>query len=374
MMMNEDGICMCSDCGGRVAFLESAESIDMQSYDLPAPEPGSILTEVVRTNICGSELHIWSGDHPLIEDGVLGHEALCRITELGDGVTTDYNGNPVEEGDLIVPAYFITCGKCEYCGRGEFGYCENAYREWSKPPMEAPHFNGTFGTHYYIHPDQYFYRVSESIDESAAASANCALSQVLFGLDEVGVSQSDSVVIQGLGGLGLNAIAVANEKGAETIAIDGVGDRLEMAEEFGADHLIDMREHETVDDRAAAVEDLTGGLGADVAVEVTGVPDAFTEGIQLLRKGGSYLEMGNIIPGETTEFDPGKMTRKSIDVVSTMRYDPWYLQEALSFLEQHGDKYPFGDLIDAEFSLNEIDDALAQSRDRSVTRASLIPE
>lgn len=363
---------MCSSCRGEVAFLESPENINIQSYDIPSPEQGAVLTEVVRANICGSELHIWSGNHPLIKDGVLGHEALCRVTELGPGVTTDYNGDPIQEGDLIIPAYFITCRKCEYCGRGEFGYCENAYREWSKPPMEAPHFNGTFATHYYIHPDQYFYRVPESLDESVAASANCALSQVLFGLDEVGVSHNDSVVIQGLGGLGLNATAVANEAGAETIVIDGVDDRLALAEEFGANHIIDFREYDTVEERAEHVRELTNGLGADLAVEVTGVPDAFTEGIELLRKGGSYLEMGNIIPGETTDFDPGKLTRKSIDIVSTMRYDPWYLQQALQFLERHGKDYPFDELVNAEFSLNDIDHALQESRDRSVTRASLV--
>jgi threonine dehydrogenase-like Zn-dependent dehydrogenase len=358
---------------GSVASLESPRNVEIQSYDLPSPEPGAVLTEVVRANICGSELHIWSGNHPLIKDGVLGHEALCRVAELGSGVETDYNGTPIEEGDLVVPAYFITCGKCQYCGQGELGHCDNAYRGWSKPPDEWPHYNGTFATHYYIHPDQYFYGVPEGIEEGAAASANCALSQVLFGIDEVGIENNDTVIVQGVGGLGINAIAVARERGAEVIAIDGVDSRLKLAGEFGADHRIDFREHDTVDDRVDRVHELTDGLGGDVAIEVTGVPDAFSEGIELLRKGGRYLEMGNIVPGETTDFDPGKLTRKSINIVSTMRYDPWYLQEALEFLERHGDEYPFGRLLDSEFPLEDVDHALEESNERTVTRASLVP-
>lgn len=364
---------MSSDSSGKIAFLESPQNIGIKSYDLPSPEPGALLTEVVRANICGSELHIWSGNHPLIRDGALGHEALCRVVELGSGVTTDYNGNQIEEGDLIVPAYFITCGKCSYCGRGEYGHCENAYREWSKAPTEQPHYHGTFATHYYIHPDQFFYRVPDGVGEGAAASANCALSQVLFGLDQVGLDNDDTIVIQGVGGLGLNAIAVARERGADTIVIDGIDRRLDMAMNFGADHIIDFREHNTVEQRSKRVRDLSDGLGADIAVEVTGIPDAFSEGIELLRTGGSYLEMGNIIPGKTTAFDPGKLTRKSIDIISTMRYDPWYLLEALEFLDKHGDEYPFHQLLDAEFSLDDAQQALQASNDRNVTRASLLP-
>lgn len=365
---------MASTRTGKLVFLEAPEQINVREYDVPAPGPGTLLTEVVRANVCGSELHIWSGEHPLIREGVLGHEALCRIAERGEGADTDYAGEPIEEGDLVVPAYFITCGNCRYCGAGEFRLCENAYRYWSKPPEQDPHFHGTFSTHYYVHPEQFFYKVPAGIDEAVAASANCALSQVLCGLDHVNATWGDAVVIQGAGGLGLNAVAVAAERGADTIVIDGVDERVHRAEQFGADHTIHMAEYDTVERRAERVRELTDGLGADVAVEVTGVPDAFSEGVHLLRDGGRYLEMGNIIPGRTTEFDPGKLTRKSIDVTSIMRYDPWYLQDALRFLDEHGDDYPFDELLDAEFDLVDVEEALRKSKNRDVTRASLIPD
>ena len=365
-----------SDADGRtgeLAFLREPDAVEVREYPVPDPEPGAVVCEVVRANVCGSELHIWRGEHPLIRDGVLGHEALCRVSELGEDVTTDDAGTPIEPGDLIVPAYFATCGRCRYCGAGEFRLCENAYRHWSRSPEEWPHFHGTFATHYYVHADQFFYRVPEGIDESVAAGANCALSQVLCGFDAVDATVGDAVVVQGAGGLGLNAIAVARERGARTIVIDGVDSRLEMAEAFGADHTIDLREHDTVEARAERVRALTDGLGADVAVEVTGVPDAFSEGVELLRDGGRYLEMGNIVPGKTTEFDVGRLTRKSVDVTSLMRYDPWYLREALDFLVDHGEAYPFDRLLDEAFDLVDVQDALARSGERSLTRATLLP-
>lgn len=118
---------------------------------------------------------------------------------------------------------------------------------------------------------------------------------------------------------------------------------------------------------------LTDGLGADVAFEVTVIPDAFTKGIELLRDGGQYLEMGNIMPGRETTFEPGVITRKSITVESLMRYDPPYLGMGLEFLERRADAYPFDEMLDEEFSLEDVETALEWSRDRSVARATLIP-
>ncbi|MFB6107042.1 MAG: zinc-binding dehydrogenase [Halobacteriaceae archaeon] len=358
---------------GKLAYLAEPDHVEIREYDVPDAEPGSIVTEIVRANVCGSELHIWRGEHPHLKNGVLGHEALCRVSELGEGVERDNSGTPVSEGDLVVPAYFIACHECEYCGVGEFQKCDNALRYWSKPPDEWPHFHGTFATHYYVHPEQFFYRVPEGLDEGVAAAANCATSQMLCGMDRVDVTWNDTVVVQGAGGLGLNAVAVAQERGADTIVIDGVEGRLDRAESFGADHLVDMREYETPEARADRVRELTDGLGADVAVEVTGVPAAVDEGMRLLKKGGRYLEIGNIIPGKTTEFDPGRMTRKTVRVESLMRYEPWYLQHALDFLDAHADDYPFDELLDAEYDLVDVTEALEHSDSRSVTRASLLP-
>lgn len=358
---------------GKLAYLEEPKKIDLREYRVPEPGPGAILTEIIRANVCGSELHIWKGKHPEVKDGVLGHEALCQIKELGDGVETDYAGQPVSEGDIVAPVYYITCQKCSACLRGEFHLCENAYRHWSKSPEKPPHFHGTFATHYYIHPEQYFFKIPEDLNNSVAAGANCALSQIMFGLDAVGLNYDDKVVIQGAGGLGLNAIAVANERGAETIVIDGVKDRLERAEQFGVDHTINLQDYTTVEARGNRVREITDGVGADIAVEVAGVPDAFSEGIELLRNGGRYLEMGNVSPGETTEFDPGMLTRKSIEITSVVRYQPWYLNKALTFLNEQSEKYPYEELIDAEFDLIDVNDAIEQSEAREVTRATLTP-
>lgn len=358
---------------GTVVVLVEPKHTELREYDVVDPGPGEVLMEVSRANVCGSELHIWRGHHPTVKMGsVLGHEMMGRVLALGEGVQTDYAGASLRPGDRVVCAYFITCRKCSACQAGRFNLCVNCYRYWSQLADTPPHFHGGFATHYYVHPDQYLYKVPADVPDAAAASANCALSELLFGLDQAALASGEQVVVQGAGGLGLCALAVAKARGARTIVIDGVPRRLELAHRFGADLVIDLREHETPEARAARVQALTGGAGADVAVEVTGVPAAFAESIHLVRPGGRVVELGNISPGHTTPFDPGTLTRRGVQIIGTIRYHPWYLKRALDFLVTTRGRYPFEALLDAEYPLRDVGKALEDSDQRRITRASLV--
>ena len=357
---------------GTVTVMTEPQSLDYQEYEVPAPEPGAVVTRVTRANVCGSELHIWRGHHPAIKRGVLGHEMIGIVHELGDGVTTDYAGSALSVGDRIVTTYFQVCRKCGLCQEGQSYLCVNAYEFWTKQPEEAPHFHGAFGTHYYIHPDQYFYKVPDNIPDEVAASANCALSEVYFGIERADLRYGQTIVIQGAGGLGLNAAAVAKEKGATVIVIDVAKKRLDQAKSFGADYLIDMNEYDTAEKRTRAVQEITGGRGADVGLEVAGVPEAFAEGLGLVRIGGKFVEMGNVSPGPTVEIDPGLLTRRSVEIIPVVRYNAWYLRKSLEFLSKTIDKYPFAEMLDAEFSLDQITEALDRSASREVIRASIV--
>jgi threonine dehydrogenase-like Zn-dependent dehydrogenase len=365
---------MCGELGnGKVAEMTSPMELVFKEYPLVDPTPGAVLVKIIQTNICGSELHIWKGHHPVIRSGALGHEMIGEIYALGDGVETDFAGTPVKIGDRIVSAYFLTCRKCPPCQQGQFNLCENAYKYWRLPTEQSPHFHGTFGTHYYIHSDQYFYKVPDNVSNSVAASANCALSQVYFGLEQGNVVAGETILIQGAGGLGLNAIAIAKEKQLRVIVIDGVESRLEQAKAFGADEVILIGDYPTLEERTAKILAMTNNRGVDVALEVAGVPQAFAEGVEYIRAGGRYIVIGNISPGQTVAFDPGYLTRKSVHIIPVLRYNPWYLKKALDFLERNVDRFPFETLLDAQFPLEDIQEALDQSAARTVTRATIIP-
>ncbi len=359
---------------GKVVALIGPKKIEIKEFDLPKPEKGALLVKVLRSNLCGSELHIWKWAHPVIKNAVLGHEMVGEIYELGEGVETDYASQAVKLGDRIVSPYYVTCRKCPACGRGDFNLCQNAYRGWSQPPEKEPHFTGTFATHYYIQTDQYFYKVPESLPSDIVAGANCGLSQVIFGIDQAHLKNGETIVIQGAGGLGLYATAVAKEKGGRVIVVDAISERLDMASDFGADDLIDCSGRDS-QEIIEEVTKLTCGLGPDVILEVAGVPVAFSQAIEMVRPAGRVISIGNVSIGQGYEIAiaPGLITRKCVKVIGVVRYHPWFLNEALAFLERTQGKVDFSRMSATEFSLEQVNEALVQADERKVVRAVIVP-
>jgi threonine dehydrogenase-like Zn-dependent dehydrogenase len=360
---------------GKVAALVGPEEVEVKEFDVPEPEPGAVLVKVRRANVCGSEVHIYHFHHPLIRECVLGHEFVGEVAALGEGVTTDYAGNPVQVGDRVIAPYYLTCRKCLACLRGNFNLCQRAYAFWANPPEKEPHFTGAFATHYYVHPDQYFYKVPDNVPDEVVAGANCGLTQVLFGLHQIGLTAGDSLVIQGAGGLGLYAAAVGSDVGAQVIVVEGIPERIELAKRFGAESAVDMREHETAGERIEQVQALTDGYGADVVLEVTGVPAAFVEGVGLARPGGTLVEIGNVSVGQEHEVSlaPGLITRKMLRVQGFVRYQPWFLHRALRFLERKHKDHPFDALSDREYGLEDVGEAIEREEGKKVARPAIVP-
>jgi threonine dehydrogenase-like Zn-dependent dehydrogenase len=208
---------------------------------------------------------------------------------------------------------------------------------------------------------------------------NCALSQVIFGLHQVGLRFGGSVVIQGAGGLGLQAAAVAKDMGAATvIVIDQIAGRLELARAFGADHTINLKDVPERKDRIALVRKWTGGVGVDVACDFVGFPQVITEGIEMLRAGGTYLEIGTISRGAKIELEPAQLVWGAKKIVGVIMYDPWVIPRALEFLVRNRTRWPFDKLVSHTYPLEQINKAFADSEwhgreTTTITRAALVP-
>ncbi|MGH7961162.1 MAG: zinc-binding dehydrogenase [Candidatus Binatia bacterium] len=142
---------------------------------------------------------------------------------------------------------------------------------------------------------------------------------------------------------------------------------------FGADELIDMRAYPTMEARIGRVRELTNGLGPDVVLEVAGIPEAFLEAINLVRNGGRVIEIGNISMGLTVAVPPAAITFKSISIIGVATYNPHYLHKALCFLSAHIDRYPYHELVDAEFPLDHAAEAMDKSDRKEIPRAALVP-
>ncbi|ARJ07683.1 zinc-binding alcohol dehydrogenase [Cnuibacter physcomitrellae] len=359
---------------GRVAAVIGPHEFAVKEYEVPDPAPGALVLDVRRANVCGSDIHQFHYDSPALREAALGHEFVGQVAALGEGVTRDNAGQPIAVGDRVVAVYYVTCRRCAACLRGDFGMCSNSLREWSKNPDEAPHFLGAFGTHYYVNEDQFFYKVPDELEDSVVAGANCGLSQMLFALDKTRLTAGSTLVVQGAGGLGLYAVAVAKERGARVLVIDGVPERLALARDFHADEVIDMGEYTSTDARAARVAELTGEAGADIVLEVTGVAAAFSESLALVRTGGEIVSVGNLNVGEGFEIalSPGLLTRKNVRIQGVLRYDPWYLHKALDFLSRTRRSFPFEALTKEAHAFDDLAGAIRDGESRSVARASIV--
>jgi threonine dehydrogenase-like Zn-dependent dehydrogenase len=225
-----------------------------------------------------------------------------------------------------------------------------------------------------LYPNHIVFKVPDELSDDLVAGVNCAMAQVTCGLDLAGVRVGESVVIQGAGGLGLYAVAVARERGAgRIIVVDSVAERLEVAAMFGADEFIDIRDLPELSQRIRRVRELTDGWGADVVLEVAGFPQVTEEGVQMVGSGGRYVEIGNISPGLTYQADPALWVVQNVSILGNNHYSRRHLRDALDLLRRTRHKYPYERIISHRFPLTQVNEALAAQDKGAITRSSLVP-
>ena len=243
--------------------------------------PTDAVVRIDSSTICGTDLHILKGDVPACQPGtILGHEAVGTIVEKGTAVTT------LEVGDRVLVSCITSCGRCRFCKERRYGLCtggggwifghliDGLQAEYARVPFA----------------DTSVYKIPAELDDEEVLF----LSDILPTAYEVGilngrVEPGDTVAIVGAGPIGLAAVLTAGlYTPAHIVAIDRDDGRLARARDLGADVTI----NNSSIDALAAVMDLTGGLGADVAIEAVGLPETFELCTELVRPGGRIANVG----------------------------------------------------------------------------------
>ncbi len=251
--------------------------------DVPDPtitDSRDAIIQVDTTTICGTDLHILAGHVPTVTPGrILGHEAVGTVVEVGPGVTN------LNRGDRVLVSCISACGTCRYCRVRSYGQClggggwilghtiDGVQAEYARIPFA----------------DLSTYRLPEGVTDEAAV----LLSDILPTSYEVGVlngkvSPGDTVVVVGVGPIGLAALITARLfSPSRLIAIDKAESRLQAAKQFGADIAIRPE-----DDPKKVVDSVTDGIGADVVMEAVGYPSTFELCTTLVRPGGHVANIG----------------------------------------------------------------------------------
>jgi S-(hydroxymethyl)mycothiol dehydrogenase len=273
---------------GVIARSKGAQ-VSMETIVVPDPGPGEVVVKVDTCGVCHTDLHYREGgindDFPFL----LGHEAAGTVETVGDGVTE------VAPGDFVVLNWRAVCGQCRACSRGEPWYCFNTHNAAQRMTLEdgtelTPALGiGAFADKTLVHAGQ-----CTKVDPSARAAAvgllGCGVMAGLGAAINTGqVRRGSSVAVIGCGGVGAAAVAGSSLAGAGTIIAVDIDDRkLGWAKGLGATHTVNSREQEPV----AAIQELTGGFGADVVIDAVGRPETWKQAFYARDLAGTVVLVG----------------------------------------------------------------------------------
>jgi L-iditol 2-dehydrogenase len=331
------------------------------------------------SGVCGTDKHTYRGEtkqyagtpherdvpFPIIP----GHENVAVVAATG-GAVRAFDGEVLREGDRVVPAANITCGECYYC-KGGFPYYMCAHLDDygnSLPATRPPYLFGGWSEYMYILPGTHLYRVPEDLPSHVAVLTE--VMSVTAGLDKAkefssateGFRFGDTVVVQGVGPLGLCHLIKARLLGAgDIVAIDALPARLEMARRFGADYTLNLRET-TAAQRIDAVRGWTHGRGADVVVDCSGVAHAVPEGLDMTRAGGMFLEVGAFVDMGPVGINPNlHFCIKNIRLLGIGGEAATAYQPTMKVLAKAQRHYPLGEIVTHRFPLEEAEQAVKMS-------------
>lgn len=302
--------------------------LELQHFPMPDPEPGAVVLEMAMSGICGTDKHTFRGEvmqyagtpherqieYPLI----CGHENVGRVAALG-GTVLDSEGRPLSEGDRVVPAANVSCGECWYCRNGQPYYMCERLEDYgnSLNCARSPHLFGGWSEHMYLLPGTKLFRVPDELpDHVAVLTEPMAVTHGFERARRLNDTFAETVVVYGVGPLGMCHLIKARLMGAGTIiAVDLFPSRLQRAGSFGANLTLDasaMDEAELI----ARVHEATGGRGADMILDCSGVPQTFVTSLRMARVGGTVVESGAFVDMGPVQINPNAdICTKNVNVI-----------------------------------------------------------
>lgn len=293
------------------AVLHAVDDLRMDEVPVPKVTPErNVLVRIAAVGVCGSDVHWWKrgyiGPSRLQSPTIMGHEAAGEVVE----VCGDARG--LQPGDRVAIEPGYTCRRCEFCRSGHYNLCPDVVF------LAAPPVDGAF-CEYITWPADFLFPLPDcmSMDEGAMIEP---LSVGLHAARRAGVRAGDSVAVFGAGAIGLCALQAARAHGATTIIVsDIVPLRLELAGRLGATEVLNASDV----DVEAAIMDLTGGRGVDVAIECAGAVPTIQMALRVTRRAGRVQLVG--MPAETDPQIPlYRLINRELDVSGLFRYAGCY--------------------------------------------------
>ena len=325
----------------KAARLHKTKSrLSVDEIPIPRPRANEVLVEIKAAGVCHSDINYRDGVAPVAHLPItLGHEFAGVIVSKGSEAVG------LEVGDHVAVHYIISCGRCEYCASGKENYCDEYM-------MIGKDVDGGFAK-YAVAPASNALKLPESLPLEQAAILGCAVSTAYHSLRRGRASQNDTVLVNGIGGLGLQAVQLAKRivKAKEIIAIDISDKKLQLAMKFGATAVVNSRSGDT----EKKVEELTNGKFADVALDFVGSKNTVERTLQCVGKGGRLVVVG--ITSNTVSISPySSIIGRETEIIGVNDHLKLEMIQLIQYIES-GD-LNLADSITHEFPLEDINEAM----------------
>ena len=375
----------------RAAVTERPGRISLREFALPEPEPGAVLMQVRYSGICGTDKHTFRGEskqyagtphereltYPLI----CGHENVGIVAATG-GTVLDSEGRALQPGDRIVPGANVPCGKCHFC-RNNYPYYLCSQMEDYGNSLHCgrpPHLFGGWAEYIYLLPGTPIFSVPEDLPDNVAVLTE--IMAVTHGVEAavnlLGMMGGDrfgmTVAVSGVGPLGLCHLIKARLLGAgRLIATDSFDSRLRMAEEFGAGLTFNVRTTDPAE-RLARVQEATNGLGADLVLSCSGVPDGFLEALRLVRVGGVIVEAGAFVDMGPVQINPNSdICTRNVSIIGIGGETATSYLSAMRLMAANLDRLPFDRFVSHRLPLERAQEGVELAQTDAAMKVVIAP-
>src|SRR4051812_15543758 len=351
------------------------QPIELREFPRPDLPAGAVLLRTALSEVCGTDVHLWHGRLSGVPYPIIPGHVSAGVLESIRGPIVGIDGARLREGDRTV--FFDvhrTCGHCRACTVHHTPTRCPSRRVYGITDSAREGLYGGWSQYIYLEPKVGIAILPQSVSFEDYIGGGCGLLTAVHIIERAALQPGETVVVQGVGAVGLSTIALARLAGTSSVfAIGGPSSRLAMARTMGAQSAFDL-DATTPEERVDAIRAATYGEGADVVIEAAGSPRAIEEGVSLVRDGGRY-----VIAGHYTDVGPSTINahhhinRKHLEIRGCWGSEARHFLRALQLLEEHAATVPWRSIGERTYPLASLGEALVDAEAMKITKALVDP-